>query len=166
MRFSGRRQVSAPTTAVWAGLHDTTVLREVIPGCHDLVPAGEGEYAAALQARVGPVCDTYRGRFSIHDVRRGTELRVRVDARGRCGRLQVDLRVRLAPGPDGATDLHYTADATVGGLASRLGKATLTVTGGHFTGCFFRALDRELRRRRTTPAAARTPAPVPVAAGV
>jgi uncharacterized protein len=146
MRFNGERQVAAHVTEVWAGLHDRVVLSAAIPGCHDLVATGEGTYAASLQARVGPVSDTYRGRFSIEDLCTGRELRVRVDARGRCGRLQVDLHVTLAPGADGTTHLHYVAEATVGGPASRLGRATLMVTGGHFTGCFFRDLDRSLLR--------------------
>jgi len=36
--------------------------------------------------------------------------------------------------------------ATVSGLVARLGNATLTIAGGHLTGCFFRDLDRSLRR--------------------
>lgn len=147
MRFSGERQVAAPIADVWASLHERAVLSTVIPGCHDMVPLGDDQYAATLQARVGPVADTYTGRFTIEDLRPGHELRVRVDARGRCGRLQVELRVSLAHASGGTTALRYDADATVGGLVSRLGRATLTVTGGHFTGCFFRDLDRSLRRR-------------------
>lgn len=150
MRFSGERQVRAPIAAVWDSLHERAVLRTVIPGCHDMVPVGDGEYAATLQARIGPVADTYTGRFTIVDLHPGHELRVQVRARGRCGRLQVDLRVRLSERTLGTTALHYEADATVGGLVSRLGNATLAVTGGHFTGCFFRDLDRSLRRDAPT----------------
>jgi uncharacterized protein len=158
MRFSGERQVTAPIAEVWASLHERSVLSRVIPGCHDMVPLGEGQYSATLQARVGPVADTYTGRFSIEDMRPGHELLVRVEARGRCGRLQVDLRVILAEATHGTTALRYDADATVGGLASRLGRATLAVTGGHFTGCFFRDLDRSLRRGSPVPVE-RVPAP-------
>ena len=147
MRFSGERPVPAPVARVWAALHDSDVLRLTIPGCEDLVPLETGTYAATLAARVGPVADTYRGTFSVEDLRAGSELRVRVGARGRCGRLDVDLRVHLASGPRrGTTALRYDADASVGGFVSRLGKATLPVAGGHFTGCFFRELDRSFGR--------------------
>ena len=56
------------------------------------------------------------------------------------------MRVSLTEGrqPD-VTRLAYDADASVGGFVSRLGQATLTVAGGHFTSCFFRDLDRSLR---------------------
>ena len=146
MRFSGERQVHRPVDQVWAALHDSEVLRAAIPGCEDLVPLEAGRYAATLAARVGPVADTYRGAFSIEDLRHGSDLRVRVDGRGRCGRLEVDLRVRLATGRrPGGTALHYDAHATVSGFVARLGRATLTVAGGHLTGCFFRDLDRSLR---------------------
>ncbi len=147
MRFSGERQVPRPVEHVWAALHDSEVLRATIPGCEELVPLDTGKYAATLAARVGPVADTYRGAFSIEDLHPGSALRVHVEGRGRCGRLEVDLRVRLATGRHpGATALRYEAHATVGGFVARLGNAALTIAGGHLTGCFFRDLDRSLRR--------------------
>ena len=146
MRFSGERQVGAPVAQVWTALHDSEVLRSIMPGCEELAPLDAGLYAATLSARVGPVADTYRGTFSIEDEFPGWDIRVRVDARGRCGHLDVDLRVALTAQCTATTALRYDAVATVGGFVSRLGKPTLTVAGGHFTGCFFRDLDRSLRR--------------------
>jgi uncharacterized protein len=158
MRFNGERRVAAVAADVWTGLHDRAVLSAAIPGCRDMVPLPDGRYAATLQARVGPVSDTYRGSFRIEDLHAGRDLRVRVDARGRCGRLQVDLRVILAEATHRTTTLRYDADCTVSGLVSRLGGATLSVTGGHFTGCFFRDLDRALTGRT----AAAGPAPATI----
>jgi uncharacterized protein len=146
MRFSGERQVGAPVAQVWTALHDSEVLRSIMPGCEELAPLDAGLYAATLAARVGPVADTYRGTFSIQDVQPGWDIRVRVEARGRCGTLDVDLRVALTAQCTATTALHYDAEATVSGFVSRLGKAPLTVAGGHFTGNFFRDLDRSLRR--------------------
>ena len=145
MRFSGERQVQAEVEHVWAGLHDREVLRRAIPGCEELVPVAPGRYAATLAARVGPVADTYRGDFSIDDGHPGSRLCVRIDGRGRFGRLEVDLDVSLARHRTGCTLLRYDAHAEVGGMVARLGSATLTVAGGHLTGCFFRDLDRALR---------------------
>lgn len=163
MRFEGEREVRAPVGHVWAALHDSAVLRAVIPGCTEMTPTGTGVYAATLQARVGPVTDCYRGTFTIDDLRPGSDLHVRVDARGRCGRLALLLGVALADAarPD-RTLLRYAADARVEGLAARLGTATLVVVGGHFTHGFFHDLDRAVRRgQRTTtvapPAATSSP---------
>ncbi len=146
MRFNGERHVQAPIGSVWAALHDREVLCTVITGCASMEQRGDGVYAASLEARIGPVADTYRGTFTIVDLWPGTALQVRVEARGRCGRLDVDLRVRLVAA-HATTVLAYDADATVGGLVSHLGNATLTIAGGHFTGCFFRDLDRAVRPR-------------------
>lgn len=143
MRFSGERQVSAEAAEVWAGLHDHEVLRAIVPGCSHMQPLGDGTYSARLEARVGRLADVYRGTFCVTDVQPGAELRVRVHADGRFGRLQVDLYVTVAPGPvPGTTTLRYDADAVVRGMVSRLGTPALTVAGGHFTSCFFRDLDR------------------------
>lgn len=148
MRFSGVRQVPAPVDVVWAALHDPEVLRAAIPGCERLSSRGPQRYAAVMAARVGPVADTYRGGFVIEDLSPAVELHVRVDGRGRCGQLTVDLRVELENGRvAGTTALRYDARAGVKGLVSRLGNATLTMAGAHLTGCFFRDLDRSLCSR-------------------
>ncbi|HEX4977689.1 MAG TPA: SRPBCC domain-containing protein [Nocardioides sp.] len=151
MRFDGEQEVGAPVAHVWRALHDSTVLRAVIPGCTEMRPVGAGAFAATLQARVGPVADTYRGTFTIDDLHPGTDLHVRVDARGRCGRLELALGVALADGSrPGCSLLRYRAEARVGGLVSRLGTATLSVVGGHFTCGFFHDLDRTVRRGAAT----------------
>lgn len=145
MRFDGEHEMAASVTQVWHALHDGEVLRSVVPGCVEMRRLTTGVHAATLQARVGPVADTYRGTFTIDDLRPGTELRVRVSARGRCGRLGVTLVVGLHERRH-TTVLRYAADATVGGLASRLGAGALSVVGQHFTCGFFESLDRAVRR--------------------
>jgi carbon monoxide dehydrogenase subunit G len=148
MRFTDVRQVPAPAEHVWTALHDREVLRRAIPGCERLSPVSAGRYAATLAARVGRLADTYRGTFAIDDVDPGHELVVSVSGRGRCGTLELDLRVRLDEGRSrGTTALAYDAHARVGGLVARLGSAPLTIAGGHITGCFFRDLERALRLR-------------------
>jgi carbon monoxide dehydrogenase subunit G len=147
MRFVDMRQVQAPVADVWAALHDGEVLRRVIPGCERLHPLGNGEYAATLAARVGRLADTYRGTFAIDDRRSGSDLLVTVTSRGRCGRLELDLDVRLREGPaPHVTLLAYDAQARVGGLVARLGQVPLTLAGGHITAAFFRDLDRAVSR--------------------
>ena len=64
MRFTGERTLEAATDDVWTALHDHEVLRRAIPGCRDLAPIGPGDYAATLGVQVGPLADTYRGRFT------------------------------------------------------------------------------------------------------
>jgi carbon monoxide dehydrogenase subunit G len=143
MRFDGKRQVSAARGVLWHALHDPQVLSRIVTGCESMTHIDAGTYAATMVARVGPMTDTYRGTFTIVDLRDAEELRVRVGARGRCGRLDLDLRVSLADGPGrDSTTLTYVAEAKVGGLVSRISGAALRVFGNHFTGCFFRGLDR------------------------
>ena len=146
MRFTDVRHVAAPAEDVWTALHDREVLRMVIPGCERLHPVSAGQYAATLAARVGRLADTYKGTFAIDDTDPGSELVVSVSGRGRCGTLELDLRVRLDEGrTQGTTSLANAAQASVGGLVARLGRAPLTLAGGHITGCFFRDLERALR---------------------
>ena len=148
MRFTDVRHMIAPTGQVWTALHDSEVLHAAIPGCERLSPVGDGQYSATLAARVGRLADTYRGTFAIEDTWPGSELMVSIAGRGRCGTLELDLRVRLDEGRTaGTTALVYDARARVGGLVARLGQAPLTVAGGHITGCFFRDFERAMRAR-------------------
>ena len=144
MRFTGERVLAAAPDDVWTALHDHEVLRRAIPGCRDLAPAGPGAYAATLGVQVGPLADTYRGRFTIVGNLSLSTICVHVEGRGRAGRLELDLQVVLSDAETRGTGLRYDASARVSGLVARLGSPTLTVAGGHLTGCFFRDLDRAL----------------------
>ena len=162
MRFTDVRHMLAPAAHVWDALHDSEVLHAAIPGCERLSPIGDGEYSATLAARVGRLADTYRGTFAIEDTWPGAELMVSIAGRGRCGTLELDLRVRLDEGlTSGTTALVYDAHARVGGLVARLGKAPLTVAGGHITGCFFRDFERAMRARSRAGLAHRSRQAVP-----
>jgi carbon monoxide dehydrogenase subunit G len=147
MRFRGERVLAAARDDVWTALHDHEVLRRAIPGCRSLTPAGPGAYAATLGVQVGPLADTYRGRFAIAGHLATSTIRVHVDGRGRAGRLELDLQVVLSEATRKGTGLRYDASARVCGLVSRLGTPTLSVAGAHLTGCFFRDLDRALGAR-------------------
>ncbi len=164
MRFTDVRQVPAPADELWMTLHDREALQAAIPGCERLSPLGAGEYAAVLAARVGRFADTYRGTFTIDDTIPGSELMVSVSGRGRFGTLEVDLRVRLEESSQrDTTALRYDAQARVGGMVSHLGRAPLTVAGGHITGCFFRDLERAVRARSRAGHAVRSRQAVPTA---
>ena len=64
-----------------------------------LVPAATGEVWTALHdSPRGQAGDSYRGTFAIDDTDPGTELVLSVPGRGRCGHLELNLRVRLEPG--------------------------------------------------------------------
>jgi carbon monoxide dehydrogenase subunit G len=110
-----------------------------------MVGVGSDTFAATLGVQVGPMADTYRGTFTVSSTPTG--LRVAVEARGRCGRLELDLRTHLGTSC-GGTRLRYVADAHVRGLVARLGTPTLTVVGGHLTHTFFRDLERALSTRQ------------------
>ena len=148
MRFTDVRQVPASAGQVWTALHDREVLHAVIPGCERLSPLGAGRYSATLAARVGRLVDTYHGTFAIEDTCPGSELAVSVAGRGRWGTLDLELDVRLDEGLEPRTTaLVYDARARVTGLVSRVGRAPLTLAGGHITGCFFRDLARVVQTR-------------------
>src|SRR3954471_8399823 len=138
MRYTGVRRVSGPRADVWQVLHDREVLRAGIPGCERLIPLGDHEYVAILAGR----SETYRGLLTVVDGSPGTELRVELAGRGRCGTLEVAIDVQLCDGgPAGTTSVLCDARVHVDGVERRATSARKDVVGD-----FLHHLDRALPR--------------------
>jgi hypothetical protein len=80
---------------------------------------------------------------------------------GAPGTVNADVVFRLAPSPDGGTEIGYDADAAVGGAIGGVGQRMLSGVTRKMAGQFFTAVDQEIAGVGAAPA----PAAGPVAAG-
>lgn len=65
MDISGSHRIPAPRASVWAGLNDTDVLKECIPGCERLERVSEDAYEGVVAAKVGPLRTAFAGRLTV-----------------------------------------------------------------------------------------------------
>jgi uncharacterized protein len=167
MKVSGSATLHAPVEQVYAALNDPAVLVRTIPGCERLERAGEDAYKLTVTAGVASVRGTYAGDVRIADQQPPTAFVLRASGAGAPGTVSADVRVRLAPGDDGTTELSYDADAVVGGMIGGVGQRMLAGVAKRTAGEFFAAVDEVLTGAAPRPAEEAAPggAAVPAAVG-
>jgi carbon monoxide dehydrogenase subunit G len=163
MRIAGTATLHAPVEAVYEALRDPRVLVRTIPGCERLEQVGEDAYQMTVTAGVASVRGTYAGDVRLTDLRAPNGFVLRASGSGAPGTVSADVKVDLAPGTDGTTELSYDADAVVGGMLGGVGQRLLTGVAKRTAGEFFTAVDGVLAAGG--PDAVDAGAPVPAGVG-
>jgi carbon monoxide dehydrogenase subunit G len=144
MRIAGNATLHAPVEAVYEALRDPRVLVRTIPGCERLERVGEDAYQMTVTAGVASVRGTYAGDVRLTDQRAPNGFVLRASGSGAPGTVSADVKVDLAPGEDGTTELSYDADAVVGGMIGGVGQRLLAGVAKRTAGEFFVAVDQVL----------------------
>ena len=158
MDISGEHRIPAPRQTVWRALNDTDVLRRCLPGCDSLEKVSETEFKGAVTAKVGPVKATFRGGVTLSDLDPPNGYTLSGDGQGAAaGFAKGSARVRLEDDGEGATILHYTVDAQVGGKIAQVGGRLIEGTVRKLSGQFFTAFGALLAERAAAEEATEPP---------
>jgi carbon monoxide dehydrogenase subunit G len=162
MKVSGSATMHAPAGEVWAALTDPAVLTATIPGCDRLERRGPGSWQFALSGGIASNQGTFTGEATVSDREEPASITVSARAAGGPGTVTATVRVELAQGADGTTELSYDAEATVGGQLGSAGQRMLASAASRLATQFLTALDQFLTRNgaiAASPAGAARPAP-------
>lgn len=141
MRMQGEQRIARPPAAVWAALNDPEILKGCIPGCETLEKLSDTAYQAAAAVRVGPVQARFKGKITLSDMEPPHRYRISGEGQGgAAGFVRGGADVRLEP-VDGATCLHYTVDATVGGKLAQMGGRVVDQAARQMADTFFSNLN-------------------------
>jgi carbon monoxide dehydrogenase subunit G len=174
MRVNGSAMVAAPLPRVWEALRDPAVLVHAIPGCQLLEATDVDTYKMTIMAGVASIKGTYVGRVALSEPEPPHAFVLRAQGQGAPGTVDAVVQVRLSEG-EGGTQIHYDADATVGGMIGGVGQRMLGSVAKRTAGEFFAAVERTLTAPAATspsvplssvPPPARAPAYAPMAAAV
>jgi uncharacterized protein len=121
MDISGSYTLNAPREQVWDALLDPDLLKRAIPGCESLEQTGDNQYALRLNVDVAGVKGAYQGTMRVLDAQKPESYRVVVDGAGARGILHSDGVLRLSANDAGATDIHYSGQAQLGGPVASIG---------------------------------------------
>ncbi|MEQ9491252.1 MAG: carbon monoxide dehydrogenase subunit G [Alphaproteobacteria bacterium] len=147
MEMQGEYKIPAPRAVVWDALNDPDVLSACIPGCKSLERTGENGFAAAVQAKVGPVKATFKGEVTLSDIDPPNSYRISGEGKGgAAGFAKGGAVVTLTDDGDG-TLLSYTVDANVGGKLAQIGSRLIDSTSKKLAGEFFDAFVEEVKKR-------------------
>lgn len=162
MELTGDMLLAAPREKVWLALNDTDILSRCIPGCEEITRVSDTETHARVVIKVGPVRARFVGKILMDDIVPGESCTLKFEGSGgAAGFAKGHSRVRLADQPDGATQLQYTANASVGGKLGQIGARMIDASARQMAEIFFRNLQGCL-----APAQAPSEAPVASAEAV
>ena len=148
MELTGRRDLPFDRAPVWRGLNDPALLRQAIAGCESMEPVGEGRYALALVAALGPMQARFRGRLAVEDVVAAQSYTLRFEGEGgAAGFARGDARVRLDES-DRGTALEYAVKAHVGGRIAQVGSRLVDAAALKLADDFFAAFEQVLKALR------------------
>ena len=137
MDMTGEFRIPAPRQRVWEGLNDPQILKECIPGCQTIEKVSDTEFAAKVLAQVGPVKANFAGKVTLSDLDPPQSYTIAGEGSGGvAGFAKGSAKVNLAE-DGGATLLHYTVQAHVGGKLAQIGSRLIDAVARKMAENFF-----------------------------
>jgi len=147
MKIEGQHVLPAPREQVWAALNDPDVLTKTTPGLKSLTPTGEDTYDATIELAVGPVRGAYQGTVRITDKTQPEKMTIVVEGGGRPGTIRATGAMTLEA-QDVSTLVRYVGDVQITGVLMSVGHRLFGGVAKQMAGEFFKALEREVTRRK------------------
>lgn len=144
MELQGRVTLPVSAQQVWQALNDPEILRQCIPGCEEIQQISPEEMHARVLLRMGPVRARFAGKVKMTDIRpmQGYTLNFEGSG-GSAGFAKGSSVITLSPMGD-ATQLDYTAQATVAGKLGQIGGRLIDASSKQLADKFFANLKAAL----------------------
>jgi len=147
VRFEGKVNISAPRTDVWAFLTDANAVSHCMPGLESIEIITPNEKFRATGA-LGLGTIKLKMNTDVEWVELDAPNRAKMKMRGTAPGSSIDVasEMQLADGPDGSTDMAWTAEVkvvgTIASLAARLMKPVTQKLTGQFFGCVKQKIEK------------------------
>lgn len=142
MDITETRRIRAGREEVFRSLNDPEVLRKAIPGCKSIERTGDGEFAAEVAVKVGPVKANFKGRIELSDIVEPESYTISGSGSGgAAGVASGEAKVRLEDA-GGETDLHYEVTVKPGGKLAQLGNRVIKSVAKSQADKFFTAFGK------------------------
>ena len=150
MELQGRVTIAATAQQVWQALNDPEILRQCIPGCEEVQQTSPEEMQARVLLRMGPVRARFAGKVKMTDIKplQGYTLNFEGSG-GSAGFARGSSVITLTTVGD-ATQLDYTAQATVAGKLGQIGGRLIDASSKQLADKFFAQLQAVLAGDSTT----------------
>jgi len=153
MEMTGEQLIPASQQETWDALNDPQVLKQCVPGCEAIDPAGENQYQVLMVARVGPVSAKFKGKLTLSDIRAPDSYAIAFEGQGgAAGFAKGGAKVRLSAQGHG-TKLSYDVKASVGGKLAQIGSRLVDAAARKVADDFFRSFNEHFSAPHAAPAA-------------
>ena len=124
MDFSGQYRFSAPRSAVWAALNDTTILQQVIPGCETIQWQTPTTLDLRIKVNLGIIRPVFAGELELSNILPAESYTLSGRGKGMLGLAQGAADITLVDDGD-ATILSFLAKGSADGRVMQLGKTLI-----------------------------------------
>lgn len=145
MKFTGTYTVPAPRDKAFAKITDPAVLQQCIPGCEKMTRTGEDSYDVHLKIGVAGLKGSYIGKVQLRDKKLPESYALGIEGKGGPGFVKGSARIDLHDKGD-ATELHYDADAQVGGMIAAIGSRLIEAAAKKMADDFFKKFGELMKR--------------------
>jgi carbon monoxide dehydrogenase subunit G len=144
--FEGTVSIKAPRSAVWEFLIDPKKVGQCAPGVESVeVVEGEPKFRAIATVGFGSVKARFSGHGEFLELDAPNQAKLKAHGKAPGSAVDVVSVMMLSDGPDGTTNLKWTADITILGtlasLASRLMGSVTQKLAGEFFNCFKKTIE-------------------------
>lgn len=147
VKLTGDQRLSCSAEQVWDLLLDPGVLQACIPGCESLTQEAPDALSAVVTIKVGPVKARFKGDVQLSELDPPRSCRLTgKGSGGLAGFAEGGAVISLSPDGDGV-ELHYDAEAQVGGKLAQLGSRLIDSTARKLAIEFFDRLQAEINTR-------------------
>src|SRR5688572_16937616 len=144
MEMTGEQLIPASQQQTWDALNDPDMLKQCVPGCESIEPAGDNQYQVLMVARVGPVSAKFKGKLTISDMQPPDSYSIAFEGQGgAAGFAKGGAHVRLAPEGE-STRLAYDVKASVGGKLAQIGSRLVDAAARKVADDFFRNFNQKV----------------------
>ena len=161
MQLSNQQTLPVGLNQAWEALNDITLLQAAIPGCESITPTGENQFDVAVMAAVGPVKARFKGKLALENLQPPHSYTLRFEGQGGPaghGKGSADISLKAISAHE--TELHYHAQASVGGKIAQIGSRLVDMAAQKMATEFFASFNTALQERYgVAPAAAPAAAP-------
>lgn len=139
MELHGSVTISAPLDKVWNALNDPEILRQCIPGCEEIEQVAADELHARVLLKMGPVRARFAGKVKMTDIRPQQGYTLNFEGSGGSAGFARGSSVITLQTVGGATQLDYTAQASVAGKLGQIGGRLMDASARQLADRFFEA---------------------------
>ena len=143
MKLSGTYEINALRDKVFAAITDPNVLQRCIEGCEKMVKTSENSYDAHLRLGVAGIKGNYVGKVQLQDVKAPESYTLIMEGKGAPGFVKGTAKISLADKGE-QTELHYDADAQVGGMIAAIGSRLVEAIAKKMADDFFKKFAQQV----------------------
>jgi uncharacterized protein len=146
MHLSGRHTAQAAISSIWQVLMDVSSLARIIPGISNLEHAGQNNYKALFEVKLGPYNTIFSGNLNLDEIEVEKSFTLLAQLSSKIGSANATLKIELSGLSENNTEIHFNGYARLSGLMATMGNRLVGSTSNSLTKQFFSNLERELAR--------------------